>query len=149
MKNYNYSDMNRLVDEVFEDFNDYKRKHPNLSFSLDDNSNATDEAITSVLIRTHKNGDVKIFKTRCNPYDIYDMNIGFALLMLRAMGVQYTPRAFEKQWFRAWLLLPTEKFIYENKIYTTEYVEGREVVALDEKGRTYHFKNRILVNPVK
>ena len=77
------------------------------------------------------------------------MNIGFALLMLRAMGVQYTPKAFEKLWFRAWLLLPMEKFIYENKIYTTEYIEGREVVALDEKGRVFRFKDRVLVNPVK
>lgn len=149
MKNYNYSDMNRLVNEVFEDFNGYKRKHPNLSFSLDDNSDVTEEAVTSVLIRTNKNGDVKIFKTRCNPNDIYDMNIGFALLMLRAMGVQYTPKAFEKLWFRAWLLLPMEKFIYENKIYTTEYIEGREVVALDERGRVCRLRSSIYVNPVK
>ncbi len=148
MKNYNYSDMNKLVKTVFEDFSDYKEKHPNLSFSLDDNCDVTEEAVTSVLIRTNKNGDVKIFKTRCNPNDIYDMNIGFALLMLRAMGVQYTPKAFEKLWFRAWHLMPMEKFMYENKVYTTEYIDGKEVVALDEKGRTYRFKHTVYVNPV-
>lgn len=148
MKNYNYSDMNRLVKTVFEDFSDYKEKHPNLSFSLDDNCEVTEEAVTSVLIRTNKNGDVKIFKTRCNPNDIYDMNIGFALLMLRAMGVQYTPKAYDRIWFRAWRLMPMEKFMYENKVYTTEYIDGKEVVALDEKGRTYRFKHTVYVNPV-
>ena len=148
MKNYNYSDMNRLVKEVFADFSDYKEKHPNLSFELTDNCEVTEEAVTSVLIRTNKNGDVKVFKTRCNPKDIYDMNIGFVLLMLRAMGVQYTPKAYNKIWFKAMRLMPMEKFMYENKIYTTEYIDGSEVVATDEKGRTYRFRYTVYVNPV-
>lgn len=149
MKNYNnYSDMNRLVKTVFEDFSDYKEKHPNLAFSFDDNSDEMNENVTSVLIRMNKNGDVKVFKTKCNPNDIYDMNIGFVLLMLRAMGVQYTPKAFNRIWFKAWYLMPMEKFMYENKVYTADYFDGNEVVALDEKGRIYRFRNNVYVNPV-
>lgn len=149
MKNYNYSDMNKLVKTVFADFGAYKEKHPNLSFSFDDNCDVAEEAVTSVLIRTNKNGDVKVFTAKCNSNDIYDMNIGYILVALRAMGVQYTPKAFNKVWFRAGFLMPTEKFIYENRVYTTEYLDDDGfIVATDKKGRTYHIKHSVYVNPV-
>ena len=150
MKNYNYSDMNKLVKKVFADFSQYKEDHPNLTFSLDDNCVTADddESIASVLIRIDKKGNVKTFTAKCSKDDIYDMNIGFMLVMLRAMGVQYTPKALNYVWFRAINLMPTEKFIYEDKVYTTEYV-GDYVVALDEKGRTYHLGRNVYVRPVK
>jgi hypothetical protein len=44
--------------------------------------------------------------------------------------------------------MPMEKFMYENKVYTTEYIDGSEVVATDEKGRTYRFRYTVYVNPV-
>ena len=149
MKNYNYLDMNRLIREVSGDFDKYRATHPNLAFSFDDNCCVADN-VTSVLTRIDKKGNAKTFTAKCSSNDIYDMSIGFMLVMLKAMGVQYTPKALNYVWFRARHLMPTEKFIYENKVYITEYIDkvNNHVIALDEKGKTYHLMLNVFVRPV-
>lgn len=106
MKNFNYRDINAAIKAIraaFEEFasKNYKTTHYDCYTNWKTN--------TVTLVRINSRG-VKSWEAKTHPNDAFYEEIGVALVMLRAMGIQQLPPCFNGKWIKAEDLQIGEEF---------------------------------------
>jgi hypothetical protein len=103
--NFNYKDINNAIRAIDYAFGDFLEKHSTCIYST-----VFDKETGKVTLMRTNGRNTKVFEAKPNPEDVAYPEIGLAIVMLRAMGIQTIPKCFEGRWIKAKELQIGEKF---------------------------------------
>ena len=139
MKNFNYKDINMAIRAIRAAFEEFATKNRKTSY-YDCYTNTKTETVTLVRVNGH---GVKSWTAKTHPSDIFDEEIGMALVMLKAMGIQQIPPCFNGKWIRAKDLQIGEKFTTNGRFGKHEHIAcgpdvNGDIIYDDEKTTNGH-----------